>query len=309
MSKPIIAAVDPRREDVAPAALGVLLARLTGAPLVIASTYSVDLAVDNLHPEYARTMRLDTERALRPVAAAAEAAGVPVRTTAVPADDSPARALHEFAEDADAKLLVIGSSARGPLGRLLPGAVTDRLLHGAPCPVAVAPIGYTFADVAADPALIGVAFTDTPNGHAALAMTRELATRARARVRVLTVAPPLDLLVTGSLTDSLLEDVRRARHEAAAAVVRIGTDVLPDDRFADGQILSGRPADALAAASEDLGLLVCGSRGYGPLRTLLLGGTSHALVRKAACPVLVVPPGSSEHAVSGDPSSGRTVAA
>ena len=307
MSKPLVAAVDPRREDVAPAALGAMLARLTGAPLVLAASYPVDLSVDNLHPEYARTLRLDTERALRRVAATVEAAGVPVTTTVVAADGSPARALHEFAEDAGARLLVLGSSARGPIGRLLPGAVTDRLLHGAPCPVAVAPVGFSFEDAAAGPGLIGVAFTDTPNGHAALAMTRALAGRARARVRVLTVAPALDLLVTGSLTDSLLEDVRRARHEAAAAVVRLGTEALPDDRFAGGQILSGRPADALAAASEDLGLLVCGSRGYGPLRTLLLGGTSHALVRKAACPVLVVPPGSSEHDASRDPSGGWTV--
>jgi len=291
MSKPIIAAIDPRRDDIAPAALGVLLARLTGARLVLAASYPFDLSVDNLHPEYVRTLRLETEQALGRVAAVVRDAGVPVTTTAVAADGSPARAFHELAEDADAKLLVIGSSARGPIGRVLPGAVTDRLLHGAPCPVAVAPVGFSFEDAAAGPGLIGVAFTDTPDGHAALAMARALAGPARARVRVLTVAPPLDLLVTGSLTDSLLEDVRRARHEAAAAVVRVGTEALPGNRTADGQILSGRPADALAVASEDLGLLVCGSRGYGPLRTLLLGGTSHALVRKAACPVLVVPPG------------------
>lgn len=290
MPKPIIAAIDPRREDVAPAALGALLARLTGAPLVLAAAYPVDLAVDNLHPEYARTLRLETEQALCRVATATEAAGVPVRTTAVPADDSPARALHEFAEDADAKLLVIGSSARGRIGRALPSAVTDRLLHGAPCPVAVAPVGFSFGDAAAGPGLIGVAFTDTPDGHAALATARTLAGPARARVRVVTVAEPLELLVTGSLDGSMLEDLRRARHEAAAAVLRRGTETLPDNRSAGGEILFGRPADALAAASADLGLLVCGSRGYGPLRTLVLGGTSHALVRKAACAVLVVPP-------------------
>ncbi len=71
------------------------------------------------------------------------------------------------------------------------------------------------------------------------------------------------------------------------AELRHGTDGVPENRSAGGEILSGRPAAALAAASEGLGLLVCGSRGYGPLRTLMLGGTSHALVRKAACPVLV----------------------
>ena len=219
------------------------------------------------------------------------------------ADGSSARAFHEFAEDADAKFLVIGSSARGQVGRVLPSAVTDRLLHGAPCPVAVAPIGYTFADVAAGPALIGVAFTDTADGHAALAMARALAGPARAGVHVMTVAEPLDVLVTGSLATSMLEDVNRARHEIASAVLRDGTDGVPENRSAGGEILSGRPAAALAAASEGLGLLVCGSRGYGPLRTLLLGGTSHALVRKAACPVLVVPPGTPEHRASPEVSS------
>jgi hypothetical protein len=48
MSKPIIAAVDPRQDDVAPAALAALLCRLTGAPLIVAAAYPVDLSVDNL---------------------------------------------------------------------------------------------------------------------------------------------------------------------------------------------------------------------------------------------------------------------
>ena len=60
-------------------------------------------------------------------------------------------------------------------------------------------------------------------------------------------------------------------------------------RLLTGSLVDSRPADALAEASGAFGLLVCGSRGYGPVRTLLLGGTSHALVRKAGCAVLVVP--------------------
>jgi hypothetical protein len=36
-------------------------------------------------------------------------------------------------------------------------------------------------------------------------------------------------------------------------------------------------------------LLVLGSRGYGPVRRVLLGSVSGELVRGAACPVLVVP--------------------
>jgi hypothetical protein len=42
--------------------------------------------------------------------------------------------------------------------------------------------------------------------------------------------------------------------------------------------------------SAHVGLLVCGSRGYGPLRSVLLGGVSRRLVDGAHCPVLVLPP-------------------
>ena len=115
--------------------------------------------------------------------------------------------------------------------------------------------------------------------------------------------------MTGALEPARSRHVRSARDDAAATVLRRGLDAVSAGRSAGGEILTGHPADALAAASADLDLLVCGSRGYGPLRTLLLGGTSHALVRKAACPVLVVPPGSpaytttlplpDEHALAG----------
>ena len=37
---------------------------------------------------------------------------------------------------------------------------------------------------------------------------------------------------------------------------------------------------------------VLGSRGYGSLRSALLGSVSRALVRSAACPVVVLPAGS-----------------
>jgi nucleotide-binding universal stress UspA family protein len=279
MPEPIIAAVDPRRADRAPAALGGLLSRLTGAPILLAATYPLDPAVDSLYPEYARSLRLDAERALRRVAADLDAA-----TVALPAGGSPAQALHDLAEREHASLLVIGSSRRGQLGRVMPGAVTDRLLHGAPCPVAVAPAGFG-ASVA--PRLIGVAFTDTPDGRAALDAARALAAQADARVHVFVVAEPLDWLVSGTLDGVALADADRARRRRADDALAVALEAIGPERSAGGRILSGRPAPALAAASGDVDLLVCGSRGYGPVRTLVLGSTSHALVRAAACPVLV----------------------
>lgn len=295
---PIIAAVDPLRDDVAPAALGLLLARLTSAPLVLATAYPVDVYVDSLYPEYSRDSRRRAEDAMRRTRALVEqtpGTPVPVTTTVTPAAGFPARALHDLAAREEAAMIVIGSSERGLVGRVLPGAVTDRLLHGAPCPVAVAPVGFSVDDAAAGVRLIGAAFTDSHDGYAALAKACMLARSARGLVRVLTVAEPLHPLLTGSLDAMALADVRDRRDIAAESTLRRGLDAVPVGASAGGEILSGDAADALAAASADFGLLVCGSRGYGPVKTLLLGGTSHALVRKAASPVLVVPPSSPVH--------------
>ena len=299
MHRPVIAVVDPLRDDIAPVALGLMLARLTSAPLLLAGAYPVDLHVDGVYPELTRASAADAEQGMSRFGALVEHAPgprVPVATTVVASAGFPARALHDLAKHHEATLLVLGSSRRGLVGRVLPGAVTDRLLHGAPCPVAVAPGGFSFEDAGDGPRLIGVAFTDTPDGRAALARACVLAARTRGLVRVLTVSEPLDPLITAALEATTLDEyVRSTRDDTAAIVLRRGLDAVSAGRSAGGEILTGHPADALAAASHDLDLLVCGSRGYGPVRTLLLGGTSHALVRKAACPVLVVPPGSPAH--------------
>lgn len=285
MTKPIIAAVDPRREDLAPATLGAWFARTLGAPLMLAAAHPVDVPLATLYPEYARDIARATRRAVEAVAERIERPGLEPTTVALPAGESPARALHELAVREGAQLLVIGSSDRGPAGRVAPSAVTDRLLHGAPCPVAVAPAGFGASELP----LIGVAFTDTPDGHAALAFADVLAAAATARLRVLTVAPPASPLVAGTMDALAVDTVQRAGEESARRALELGTGAA--SVTTEGALLAGNPAQALAGASEDLDLLVCGSRGYGPLRTVLLGGTSHALVRRAACPVVVVPPG------------------
>jgi nucleotide-binding universal stress UspA family protein len=51
----------------------------------------------------------------------------------------------------------------------------------------------------------------------------------------------------------------------------------------------GWPAKILLDESSKSDLMVCGSRGYGLVRQVLLGGVSTRLVRTAACPVVVTP--------------------
>jgi nucleotide-binding universal stress UspA family protein len=163
--------------------------------------------------------------------------------------------------------------------------VTDRLLHGAPCPVAVATAGFSADRLD----LIGVAFLERPDGRAALAHGCELARAAGGRVRIITVREPTDWRFSGPLEASQLAAAEQARDEAAQRAMRTGLGAVPESCAAGGEVVTGEPHQVLAAASADLDLLVCGSRGHGPVQTLLLGGVSHALVREAACPVLVVP--------------------
>ena len=266
-----------------------MLAHVLDAPLVVAAVYSVDLSIDNLYPEYARALGREAERAVDRVAALIDDAGISVTTTAVPDGTAPARALCALARREDAQLLVIGSSERGPVGRVSPGAVTDRLLHHAPpCPVAIAPAGFLPEDGLR---LIGVGYTDRPDGHAALAFAQRLAASADARVRILSVAEPPPARLDGALEPLAHDYVQLAHTEAARMALEQGETALPADRSAGSRLLTGRAADALTRASQELDLLVCGTRGHGPVRTAVVGGTSHALARHARCPVVLVPGG------------------
>jgi nucleotide-binding universal stress UspA family protein len=65
---------------------------------------------------------------------------------------------------------------------------------------------------------------------------------------------------------------------------------LPEGLTWSTRLLGGPVVDALAdLRPEDADVLVCGSRGYGPARRVLLGGVSSRLLRHARLPVIIVP--------------------
>jgi nucleotide-binding universal stress UspA family protein len=66
-------------------------------------------------------------------------------------------------------------------------------------------------------------------------------------------------------------------------------DELHSELTVETEVPVGDVVAILGAASRDLDLLVCGSRGHGPLGEVVLGSTSHALLGAAACPLLLVP--------------------
>jgi nucleotide-binding universal stress UspA family protein len=212
------------------------------------------------------------------------------REIRVVSDSSPTRELQAIAEEIGASLIVVGSSRRSGIGRVFVGSVAESLLAGAPVPVAVAPQGYAGADNRL--ATVGCGFDGSPESEEALAWAATLARRGRARLQALAVHSRVAfgaVSTTGVFGYRSADDVLRGeleqRMRAALAELPGGSDV-------SGSLLEGDAATELAAASAELDLLVLGSRGYGSVLSALLGSVSRALVRSAACPVVVVPAGS-----------------
>lgn len=209
--------------------------------------------------------------------------GVRVRPEIVAAS-SPARGLHDAAEKLNADVVVVGSSHRGPLGRVLVGDVGERLLHGAPCAVAVAPRGFRERDHFGF-GLVGVGYDGTDEAVRAVRAAREIAASLGAKLRVVGVCPERKRGAGEARHDAMREAFAAKVHEAARALVDEGAD-------AEAVVLDGDPAERLSDQGVELDLLVVGSRGYGPIRRTLAGGVSGEVMRSSPCPVLIVPRGS-----------------
>jgi nucleotide-binding universal stress UspA family protein len=273
-------------------ALGALLARALGAPLVVACVYAYEPPLYIGAEEYQAMVRDDAEAAL--AGAASELprdlpAGVGTVALSSPPPARglrPAAALAELAEASSARTLVVGSSSHGRAGGVLAGGVARRLLHGAACPVAVAERGI--AGHAASLDRIGVAFDGRPESQAALDLAASLATATGAGLRLISVLEPLRW-VHASLSPGYLVSWLDQGRESTAARQADAVERLPQCVQVETVVREGTPTMALIEESGALDLLVSGSRGYGPVGRLLLGGVSARLVRDAGCSVLVAP--------------------
>jgi len=213
---------------------------------------------------------------------------VPQISERVASPGSAAAVLLRLAQERQASLIAVGATHRGPLGRLVPGSVGEQLLHGAPCSVAVVPSDWQDRPVAT----IGVAYDDSPEARNALREAGELALRLGAKLVLIAVAEPMP--VNGDWPAAAAEDWEVAgelRHawegDINAVAVALGGAIATETRLLDG------PAGHLLvdACADGIDVVFAGSRGYGPLHSVLAGSVSRYLVDHAPCPVIVVPRG------------------
>jgi nucleotide-binding universal stress UspA family protein len=212
---------------------------------------------------------------------------------------TPGRGLHEQTERQGADLLVVGSCARGAVGRVMLGNDTAAALNGAPCAVAVAAHGY--AQHPTPLARIGVGYDERAESSAALALALELAARSRASVHALEVVQLPTYSYSGLAVPPLGERIEEMLEKANKRLSGLAG--------VDARARYGLCGKELAAFSDEVDVLIVGSRGYGPLRRLVLGSTSSYLQRHARCSLIVLPRSVAREQRDGEAEAGARAAA
>lgn len=275
---PIVVGVERSDRSRDALALARTLARALSTRLILVAVHPGDVR--------SRALAQGAEAALEWVAR--PLGGVVAESRAVACNSVP-HGLQRVADAEGALAIVVGPSHRGPLGRIVPGSVGERLLHGSPCPVAVAPRGY-WGDAYAGIKTVGVGYTAVPEATEALSAAVGLAARTGAAVRVLSVVEPPAVSATLPLGWGIGEQEATEREHLTLRMSRAIEDVAAAVEIS-GDVVDGYADDELAQLSREVDLLVCGSRGQGLLGSVMLGNVSTGVLRKACCPVLVVPRG------------------
>jgi len=287
----ILIGVDDSERSEDAIAFGRRLADVAGAHVVVANAYPYSAMPSRAsNAAYREALRDDSLEITRRMRDKLERLNDDETLVRVIADPSPAKALHHLAHAEQAALVIVGSSHTGRAGRVLPGSTGERMLHGAPCSVAVVPKDYrTHAD---QPIVrIGVAYNDTDEASAALMSAVSLARALDAELQIIgivateTFSSPASRggPSIASLRSDIEAHVQEHLDKAAAKV--------PADVSASTTRATGDAEELLTAQTEQLDILVMGSRGYGPLHAVIAGGLSGRLMRTSHCPVIVVPRG------------------
>jgi len=275
MFKNVLVGVDGRPNGRDAIALASLLTDPDGK-LTLAHVHTGDLRPSHaIAPSLVREEREASHKLLEAERAAADVKADLISIVSM----SPGRGLHEQADEQNADVIVVGSCSHGAFGRAMLGDDTRGALNGAPCAVAVAARGY--ADGRAAITKVGVAYNASPESKAALTIAHELAAPTSATVHALEVVSIPTYAYTGIVPPAIGESIEVMLQEASGRMKE-----LPD---VEGHAVYGLAGEELAAFGDQVDILVVGSRGYGPVKRLVLGSTSDFLQRYARCSLLVLP--------------------
>jgi len=285
---PVVIGFDGTESGEDALALGTLVSRGVGVPAIVTVVYPgpAPISSGRVDAEWVADRRRAAELIVDQ-ARALVGAGTQLEFR-LTASSSGAHGLHDVAEEVGASVIVVGSKGNSADPRLFAGSTAERLFSGARCPVGIAPHGLRRSDRVLR--RIGVAYIDTPDAETALDVAARFAARAKASLRLyIVVAEEAEVMPLFIGHDAERTFHETAREEFQDALERAIAG-LPADLQATGEVLTGDVVKVLGELDEDeVDVLFCGSRRYGPLRRVLLGGVSSRLVRRARSPLIVVP--------------------
>lgn len=187
----------------------------------------------------------------------------------------------------EAPLLVVGRDSRAALERLLFGNTVVGVAGRAGCPVVVVPPSW---DSTAREDIVVVGVKSPSHARELMADAFAVASERGARLVVLhawKLASGYDDIVADRVS---MQDWSQRSTRELEAILTEWRQAYPDVEV-ETRVEHEYAAIALERTSRHADLLIIVRRAHGISAAMHLGGTARAILRTAACPVRVVPPG------------------
>lgn len=206
-------------------------------------------------------------------------------------EGEPAESLLKLADEAECRLIVMGTHGRRGLGHMFIGSTTEAVLRGSMIPVLAIRTGERIASTTRrcfERIIVGI--DDSDPSDAAIKTVLELPAEDRRRILFCSVADVNTFIGLGAqgyyytkIRGDLYDQAQRIVDSAVASVRSHGVT-------AEGQVVEGSTSDELIAVAkeQEADLIVMGSHGRRGMQRLFLGSVAESVVRTAPVPVLVV---------------------
>jgi universal stress protein A len=131
----------------------------------------------------------------------------------------------------------------------------------------------------------------SPRSKSAVSWVQQMAEQLKAEVHCVYVVEEPQIYATldmGPVPIPSIEELTNSARTRLDAYLRDNISAL--GMSATGKVLVGRPADEIVsyAGSQNAKMVIMTTHGYSGVKHLLLGSTTEAVLRHAACPVLSI---------------------
>lgn len=266
----ILLATDGSECSAGAVAAALALAGKCNAQLFVTSVVITNPEFEALALQRVQVAEQDAHDILNAVKAQAAQQGVSCETLLRRGDD-PVAEIAEAAEQCQADVVVMGRRGKRGLARWTMGDATAKVIGRVNCSVLVVPRAARLTGRGVVLATDGSRYSDAASAAAANLIKR--------------CPAPLNVV---AVTRDVHNEQRRS--ELREAVDRVIAMMKKDGVDANGNVIDGRPDEAIVELAHDSNadLIVIGSHGRTGFERVLMGSVSERVIGRASCAVLVV---------------------